>query len=92
MEFHEISELDQKSLQKQHIEKSELLNIIYYDFASQFCKCVNIFADFCRFLQITPHLEHGDRLSSIVHPIYGERPQTVYARVSKLVVHIPIVE
>ena len=45
MDFHEISELDQKSLQKQHIEKSELLNIIYYDSAGLNFWCANIFAD-----------------------------------------------
>ena len=49
MDFHEISELDQKSYHKQHIEKSELLNTIYYDYASpNFCECkfLQIFADF----------------------------------------------
>ena len=55
IDFHENSELDQKSLQKQYIEKSELLNIIYYDFAGLNFWCAKIFADFCRFLQITPH-------------------------------------
>ena len=40
MDLHEISELDQKSLHKQHTEKSELLNTIHYDYASlNFCEC-----------------------------------------------------
>ena len=49
MDFHEISELDQKSLQKQHIEKSDLLNTIYYDSAGLNFWCVKIFADFADF-------------------------------------------
>ena len=40
MDFHEISELDQKSVHKQYIKKSKLLNTIYYDSAClNFCEC-----------------------------------------------------
>ena len=40
MDFHEISELNQKSLHEQDIENSELLNIIYSDSASlNICEC-----------------------------------------------------
>ena len=51
MDVHEISELDQKSFHKQHTEKSELLNTIFYDSASlDFCDC--------KFLKIFAHFAH----------------------------------
>ena len=34
MDIHEISELYKKNFHKQYIEKSELLNTVYYDYAS----------------------------------------------------------
>ena len=60
MDFYEILELDQKSLYKQEIEKSELLNTIYYDYASlNFCECesLQILPISATFWQITNHPE-----------------------------------
>ena len=75
MDFYEISELDQKSLCKQHIEKSEQLNTIHYDSAClNFCECkfLQIFADFGHILaKYQPPLFRSVYSVSILTRIYA---------------------